>query len=244
MHKEYHHWYSPILGLEMPVIVYGHYGQPLLMFPTAAADCEEYERFGLIGNIAHHIDAGRVKIFSIGTINCHSWLDDHLHPAERARRQALYDRYITEEIVPFIEWHCQTPGIALAVTGISFGAYHAANTLFKHPDHFKCLIAISGSYDIKSYCHGHYDDNVYFNNPVDYLNNLEDPFILHQLRQCSINLITGQGRWEMPDRTHRLSEILTSKGIPHNLDVWGHDVDHDWPWWPVMYNQYIPRLFG
>jgi esterase/lipase superfamily enzyme len=244
LHKEYYHWYSPNLDQEMPLVVYGHYGQPLLMFPTAAADCEEYERFGLIGAIAHHIDAGRVKIFSINSINRRSWLNDHVHPAERAWRQAQFDRYVSQEVAPFMEHHCQTPGIPLAVTGVSFGAFHAANTLFKHPDRFKCVIAISGSYDIKPYCHGYHDDNVYFNNPVDYLSNLEDPSILYQLLQCSINLITGQGAWEKPERTYQISEILNRKGIPHNLDVWGHDVAHDWPWWNVMYNQYIPRLFG
>lgn len=244
MRKEYHRWYSPHLDQQMPLVVYGHYGQPLLMFPTAAADCQEYERFSLIEAIAHHIEAGRVKIFSINSINRRSWLNDQIHPAERAWRQVQFDRYVSQEVAPFMEYHCRTPGIALAVTGVSFGAFHAANTLFKHPDRFKCLIAISGSYDIKPYCHGYYDDNVYFNNPVDYLSNLEDPGILHQLRQCRIHLITGQGAWEKPERTYQLSEILNRKGIPHHLDVWGHDVSHDWPWWKIMYDQYIPRLFG
>lgn len=244
MHKEYYHWYSQPLKQEMPIIVYGHWGQPLLMFPTAAADCEEYERFGLIDSIAHHIDNGLVKIFSINSINRQSWLNEHIHPAERARLQVQYDRYISEEVVPFIEHHCQTSGIPLAVTGVSFGAFHAVNTLFKHPDRFKWVIAISGSYDIRPYCQGYYDDNVYFNNPVDYLSNLEDQSILGLLRQCNIFLITGQGAWEKPERTYQLSEILDKKGIQYNIDVWGQDVNHDWPWWKIMYNQYIPRIFG
>lgn len=244
MHKEYHRWYSPNLGQEMPLVVYGHYGWPLLMFPTAAADCEEYERFNLIDAIAPHLDAGLVKIYSINSINRESWLADHVPPPERARRQVLYDRYVAEEVAPFIQWHCQTPGIPIATSGVSFGAFHTANTLFKHPDKFKCVIAISGSYDIRPYCHGYHDDNVYFNNPVEYLPNLEDPVILEQLRQCSINIITGQGAYEAPERSYQLSEILWRKGIPHNLDVWGHDVNHDWPWWYRMYNYYLPKLFG
>lgn len=227
----------------MPVVVYGHFGQPLLLFPTAAADCEEYERFGLIDAIAEHIDSGRVKVFSINSINRESWMNEHLHPADRARRQVAYDGYVAEEVAPFIASHCRTPDIAIAVSGASFGAFHAANTLFKHPSRFRTLIAMSGSYDIRPYCDGYYDDNCYFNNPVDYLSRLEDPDILGQLRQCRILILTGQGAWEAPHRSRDLSVVLSGKGIPHHLDVWGHDVDHDWPWWRKMLNVYIPKLF-
>jgi esterase/lipase superfamily enzyme len=227
----------------MPIVVYGHWGQPLLMFPTAAADCEEYERFGLLGAISHHIDSGKVKIFSINSINRESWLNDSLPPAHRAWRQALYDQYVYQEVAPFIRHHCQTYDIAIATTGASFGAFHAANTLFKHPDAFKCVIAMSGSYDLKIYCNGYYDDNVYFNNPVDYLNNLSDPYLLDQLRSCRICILTGQGAYEAPERSRQLSDVLNAKGIPHQLDLWGYDVNHDWPWWKVMLNDYINCLF-
>ncbi len=243
MHKEIHHWYSPNLNQEMPVVVYGHYGHPLLMFPTAAADCEEYERFGLIEAIAEHIDSGRVKVFSINSINRESWMNERLHPAERAWRQVCYDRYVADEVAPFIANHCRTPGIPIATSGASFGAFHAANTLFKHPDRYRTLIAMSGSYNIRPWCDGHYDDNCYFNNPVDYLSNLTDPWILDQLRRCRIEILTGQGPWEAPDRSRELSSILNRKGIPHHLDLWGHDVSHDWPWWRKMLNVYIPKLF-
>jgi len=46
-------WHSPALGMEMPLVAYGHSGYPLLMFPTAAADFLEYERFHLIDSIRH-----------------------------------------------------------------------------------------------------------------------------------------------------------------------------------------------
>jgi len=38
-------WFSHNLGMEMPLVSYGHAGFPVLMFPTAAADYLEYERF-------------------------------------------------------------------------------------------------------------------------------------------------------------------------------------------------------
>ena len=52
--------------------------------------------------------------------------------------------------------------------GASLGGYHAANTLLKHPDVVKRCFALSGVYDMKRFMLGDYDDNFYFNNPVDY----------------------------------------------------------------------------
>lgn len=243
MKKEYHNWFSPTLSIDMPLVVYGHFGQPLLMFPTAAADCEEYERFHLIAAIQHHIEAGKVKVFCINSINRHSWMNDEIHPAERARRQVLFDQYVSQEVAPFIENHCNTPGIGIAVSGCSFGAFHSMNTLLKHPQQFRTIIAMSGSYDVKSFADGYYDDNVYFNNPVDYLPNMNDSHLLDQIRSCRIYLITSRGMWENPELTFRLARILDEKGIPHHLDVWGHEWPHDWPTWRRMLDHYVATLF-
>lgn len=243
MKKEAYSWHSPILGITMPLVVYGHFGTPLLMFPTAAADCEEYERFGLLDSIAHHVDAGKVKLFSVDSINRHSWMNNEIHPAERARRQALYDAYIYQEVANFVGDHCQSPGISIGTTGASFGAFHAINTLCKHPDRYRFTIAMSGAYDVRNYANGYYDDNVYFNNPVDFLPNLSEPHTLDLLRSCNINIVTGQGAYEAPGHSRRLSHILNEKGIPNNLDLWGYEWSHDWPTWKVMLDFYIRKLF-
>jgi esterase/lipase superfamily enzyme len=228
----------------MPIAVYGHYGMPLLMFPTAAADFEEYERFNMIDAIAQYIHSGRVKVFTINSINRDSWMNNHVHPADAARINVFYDRYIAEEVVPFIYNNCNNSRIGIAATGASFGAFHAANTLFKHPDQFNTLIGISGFYDLRSYFNGYYDSNCYYNNPTDYIPNLSDEYYLGRLRHnCRIVLISGQGDYEAPDHSRRLSEILHRKGIPHLLDIWGHDVSHDWYWFRKMLNTYIPKLF-
>jgi len=241
--KEVHWWYSPNLESHMPVAVYGHYGAPLLMFPTAAADFEEYERFNLISAIAHHIDNGKIKVFTINSINRDSWMSGHVHPGHSAYVQSQYDRYIAEELVPFIYDNCRSYGIGIATTGASFGAFHAANTFFKHPDQFDTLIGMSGFYDLRNYFNGYYDDNCYYNNPADYLPRLNDEHYLGRLRHNRIIIVTGQGAYEAPDHSRRLSAILNSKGIPHLLDIWGHNVNHDWHWWRVMLNTYIPKLF-
>ncbi len=127
--------------------------------------------------------------------------------------------------------------------GVSLGATLAANAYFRRPDLFGGLLAIAGSYDIRNYFDGYYDENVYFNNPAAYLPNLDDDYFLPALRRAqAIYIVTGQGRWEAPERSRQLSDILRSKGIPHQLELWGHDVDHDWPWWRKMLPFYLDKI--
>jgi esterase/lipase superfamily enzyme len=228
-------WRSPRLGLDMPIVTYGSSGAPVLLFPTAAADYLENERFFLVKATEDLLMAGRVRLFSIDSINSHAWMDRDVPIKEKARRQALYSAYIEEEVVPYIR-HVTGDGSARALTtGASFGAFHAANAFFRRPDLFGGTIAMSGFFDLsRSYLDGYHDDNVYFNNPAYYIPNLSGPY-LDLLRQRSkIVIVTGQGAYEAPHNSRSFSELLNTKSIPHTLDVWGHDVRHDWPWWRKM----------
>ena len=233
-------WFSNNLNIEMPLVAYGHAGYPLLMFPTAAADYLEYERFHLVDAIRPFIDSGKIRAYSINSVNRYSLLNEQMPPQMKAQLLTQYDHYLTEEVLPLIRKECGD-GARPLTTGASLGAFLALNMYFKHPDLFRGVIAMSGGYDIKSYLQGYYDDNVYFNNPVDYLSNLNDDHILPLLRQAdAIILMSGQGSYEAPERSKQLSDILKAKGIPHTLDLWGHDVDHDWPWWRKM----LPHALG
>lgn len=239
-------WKSSRLGMEMPIVRYGERGHPLLMYPTAAADFLENERFWLIKAIEPHIFAGRVQVFSIDSINRYSWMAEDVPVAECGRRQALYSAYVEQEVVPFIRGAVGDQGARVGVTGASFGAFHAANQLFRRPDLFDTLVAMSGFYDLDpGYTHGYSDDDIYFNNPVAYLSNMKEGETLDLLRErCQIHILTGRGEWEAPHRSVQLSEVLTARGIPHNLDLWGYDVNHDWPWWRRMLSHYIGERLG
>ena len=237
-------WYSQNLGMEMPIVAYGHAGYPMLFFPTAAADFLEYERFHLIDAIAHHIEAGRVRVYSINSVNRYALLNDNASPPWKAEMLVRYDRYVVDEVLPSIRQDTGDPGARPVTTGASLGAYLAANAYFRHPDILRGTIPMSGSYDVRSYFHGYYNDSVYFNNPIDYLRNLNDDYYLPILRRAdAIFILSGQGAYEAPDRSRSLSEVLASKGIPHTLDLWGYDVNHDWPWWRKMLDHYINRIF-
>lgn len=236
-------WSSPTIGLEWSVVTYGEAGHPLLIFPTAAADFLENERFFLIKSIEPYIFQRRVQVFSIESINKHSWMDDQLPVAEKARRQALYSRYVEDEVVPFIRERNGNPQGRIAVSGASFGGFHASNAIFRRPELFDVLIAMSGFFDLeRSYLQGYSDDNCYFNNPAWYLRDLGGERLDLLRNAVSLNIVTGQGQWEHPELSTDFSRFLDSKGIPHNLDLWGHDTPHDWPSWRKMLPYYIERL--
>lgn len=237
-------WHSPALGQHMPVVSYGSHGRPLLLFPTAAADFLENERFFLVKSVEPFLLHGRVRLFSIDSINRQAWMDHALGVEEQARRQALYMQYLEEELVPHIRRMCGDDRLRVGTAGASFGAFHAANALFRRPDLFDTTIAMSGFYDLApDYLRGHSDDNTYYNNPVWYLPGLSGEYLNLLRHRARIIIVSGQGAYEAPDASRRLSEILGRKGIPHVLDLWGHDVNHDWPWWRKMLPYYVDNLY-
>jgi esterase/lipase superfamily enzyme len=244
--KDLFGWHSSRLGLDMPIVRYGTRGHALLLFPTAQADFLENERFFLIKSIERFIFEGRVQVFSIDSINKHAWMNRHVGVREAARRQALYSSYVEDEVVPHIRRCLGDPSARIGVTGASFGAFYSATAFFRRPDLFDTLIAMSGFFDLgPDYLEGYGDENTYFHNPMSFLPNLRDPGVLDTLRHRSqIHIISGQGAYEAPHASRRLSELLWAKDIPHNLDLWGFDVNHDWPWWRRMLPHYVGERVG
>ena len=236
-------WHSPALGIDMPIVQYGDRGRPVLLFPTAAGDFLEAERMWLVKSVEQMIFAGRVRLFVVDSINRNAWMDRGLPVPERARRQALFSRYIEEEVVPYVRATVGADWARIVATGASFGAFYAANAFFRRPDLFDGLIGMSGFYDLgPDYLHGHGDDNVYFNNPASYVPHLGGEALESLRHRSQIVIVTGQGAWEVPRYSQDFSALLHHKQIPHTLDLWGHDVSHDWPWWRQMLPHYLDRM--
>lgn len=243
MHREIHSWHSPNLNKNMEIAVYGHYGFALLLLPTAGADYLEYERFMLIDAIAKYINDGKVKVFSINSINSESWLNRHMHPRAKSIRHQQFNEYVFNEVVPFIK-HKTSQDTGIITAGASLGALHSANLFFRRPDLFAGTVAMSGNYDLSTYTDGYHDQDVYFNSPMQYLSNMNDDYWLSHMRNNKqIHILTGSGNYETPDASRHFSSVLHSKGIPHNLDVWGHDMPHDWPTWRAMLPYYLGAKF-
>lgn len=243
MKRELSGWFSPALQKDMPIAAYGDYGFALLLVPTAAADYLEYERFQLMDTLAPYINSGKVRIFSINSINNESWLNNEMQGEHKAIRQNQFNEYIFNEVVPFIKTStsAETP---IITCGASFGALHSMNLFLKRPDLIDGVIAMSGVYDLTEYTKGFYDEQVYFNSPSHYIPNLNDEWNLNHIRKSNhIHILTGSGDYEDPQASRNFSGVLNSKGINHNLDVWGTEWKHDWPTWRAMLPAYMELKF-
>jgi esterase/lipase superfamily enzyme len=243
MDRQLSGWFSPALQKDMPIAMYGHYGFALLLIPTAAADYLEYERFQLLDAIRPFIEAGKLKVFSIDSINNESWMNRQMDPRHQSIRHQQWNQYVYDEVIPFIKTHTSgdTP---IIVCGASFGALHSANLFFKRPDLIQGCLAMSGVYDLTEYTHGYFDEDVYYNSPAHYIPNLSNHDILEQIRQSRhIHLLSGSGAYEDPDASRRMAGILYSKDIWYELDIWGNDMKHDWPTWRSMLPHYLATRF-
>ena len=244
MQVEYHEFYSFRLNRMMEFKSYGHAGKPMIVFPSSGGRFFEYEDFGMIDACEAFIESGLIRVYTPDSIDNETWFNEGAWPGDRARRHNAYDLYIVEELMPFIRAHSGYSGSIIA-TGCSMGAYHSANFFFRHPDVFDTVIALSGIYDARFFVGESLGDpDVYLNSPVDYLANLEDSRYLEAYRRGNIIICTGQGDWEADSvrDTKALEEVLNSKGIPAWVDYWGHDVNHDWPWWRVQMPYFLGKL--
>jgi len=225
------------------LIAYGHYGRPVVAFPSELGRRWDWENSGMIGALGPLLEAGRIKVYCVDGGDEWSWRADDVPLEERARRHGDYERWVNEAVAPFV--HADTGG-DIAVTGASFGAYHAANFALKRADLFPLAICMSGVYDVSIVGWGERGDAVYFNNPLDYVQHLSGDHLDWLRSRVSLVLVCGQGQWEDTtgalDSTKSFASLLGSKGIRHELDLWGHDVPHDWPSWRAQSALHLARF--
>jgi len=242
MRRDHFGWHTHRLPCPARVVRWGHWGVPVLLFPTAGGDCEEPERQGLIGALAGLIDAGRIKVYAVDSVAGQHWTARQHSPEYCSRVQNLYDAYVYEEVVPLIRSDCASHDIEIVATGASYGALFAVASLCRHPDAFRIALGMSGTYDLSGYLQGGWNDDFYFSSPVHFLPGLGAGWQLDALRRRFVLLATGSGRWEDPGESWRLADVLGAKGIPNRVDDWGPTVDHDWPTWRSMLPQYLNEL--
>lgn len=235
MNRDYVHWYSPSLNREMEMLVFGHGGARVLVFPTSKGRFHEMEDFGMVRALSHHLESGWLQLFCVEAIDWETWYCGWAHPGGRAYRYAQYDGYLYNEVVPFMRHVNQTP--YTITLGASFGAYHAMNFGLKHPDAVNRILGLSGLYDIRSMTGGYHDQNVYYNNPVEFIAGENDPQRLGMLRQMDIIMATGRED-RLIGEARQMSGVLWSKGIGNALREWDGWA-HDWPYWFQMVHRYI-----
>lgn len=236
-------------GLDRPgtVIRYGHFGRPVLVFPTEAGHAGDYEAHGMLEELAPLIDDGRVKLYCVDSFDHQSWSNYGLPTEERARRHVAYEHWIVHQVVPLIDRDSPAhPGIV--TTGCSLGGYHAVNFALKRADLFPVAISLSGNFDPSTWRGwGELGDATYFANPVGYVAGMDGDHLEWLRDHVQVVLVVGQGAFEVqPTQSlpgaHTMARLLAEKQIPHELDVWGHDVAHDWPWWRRQIAHHLPRF--
>lgn len=235
MHREFHRWFSPSLGRDMELLLFGHGGARVLVFPTSMGRFFEWEDRGMVAALGEHLDRGWIQLYCVDSVDSESWYAKWRHPADRARRHEQYERYILDEVLP-LSAH-RNPNPFLIVTGASFGAYHAVNLAFRHPHRVGRVIGLSGLYDLKAITGSYAGDGVYFHSPTDYLANEHDPGRLEALRRVDTILAIGRDDPARMNNEH-LSGLLWAKGVPHALRIWD-GWQHDWPYWHRMVRHYI-----
>lgn len=242
MNAESSRWYSDRIRSWLTLSRWGHYGTPVLLFPTAGGDAHECERFQMIEALSPLLAAGRVKVYSVDSIAGAAWISGQHHPLHCAWLQNRFDEAILHEVVAAIRDDCRTPDIEIVTAGASIGAFHAVASICRHPEVFRAAIGMSGTYDLSRWLYGHWSDDFYYSSPVHYLPGLGAGDQLHRLRSRFILLPTGQGRWEDPGETWKIAHVLGSRGVPNRVDLWGGEWDHDWPTWRAMLPHYLHEL--
>jgi esterase/lipase superfamily enzyme len=238
--------WSDAIGASGSVVAYGHYGRPVLAFPAERGSAWEFEHRGVIGALDDLLAGGRLKLYCVESFDAASWSNTTIPLEARAQEHGRYESWILDQVVPWIHADCGGPQ-EIATAGVSLGAYHAVNFALKRADLFPLALGLSGNYDPAGWnAWGERGGAAYFNNPLDYLAHMGGEHLDWLRSRLSVLLVCGQGQWEDTtgalESSRRLAGLLAEKGIPHELDLWGHDVPHDWPSWNAQLAHHLPRF--
>jgi esterase/lipase superfamily enzyme len=234
-------WYSSRLESDVTVVRWGHFGRPVIVFPTAGGDAEEVERMLLIDALGELIEAGRIKVYSCDSIAGYAMVRGDGDARYRAALLNGFHEFVREEMIPAIWADCRTPGADVVVTGASIGAFNAIAVLCRYPEVVSHAIAMSGTFDVASFIGPDAGEALYFATPLYFLPGLQGP-ALQRLQQRFAVLASGEGRWENIENSWRLAEVMGQKGIPNRVDPWGPEYDHDWPTWREMLPHYLSQM--
>jgi esterase/lipase superfamily enzyme len=190
----------------------------------------------MVDGLRDRVESGGVQLFCIDSVDSESWYNRDVPPRWRIARHVQYDNYIVYEVAPFIRQRNRNSN--LVALGCSFGGFHAVNAALRHPDLFTGMLAMSGAFDLSNFLGGYHDEDVYFNQPTQYLPNMNDAWYLDRYRQNKYVLATG---WDDQclGQNQNMDRIMNEKGIPHQLFIWNTWNSHDWPTWQQMVREYL-----
>jgi esterase/lipase superfamily enzyme len=234
MNREYHRWRSDRLGRDMELLIFGHAGARVLVFPARVGRFFDYENWGMVEALRHPIEAGWVQLFCVDSIDGESLYNDWCWPGDRIRRHVQYEEYILREVLPLTAHVNRNP--FLIAHGCSLGAYHAMNIALRHPWLFGKVVALSGRYDLtrpvgpyRGLFDGYYDDTIYFHMPTHYLPNLADERLVEPIRRLEIIQAVGEHD-PVADDNRRLADALRHRGASTALHYWPGEAHRPRDW--------------
>jgi esterase/lipase superfamily enzyme len=239
--KQASRWYSDRIEQPITLVRWGHWGAPVLLFPTAGGDAEEAERMHAVGVLWPLIEAGRIKVYSLDSLAGRSLAAGWGSEEYRCWLLNGFEEMVAREIVPAIHADCGGPQPVI-VAGASIGAFTAVAVIARYPELFRAAIAMSGTYDLERLLGFQGTSDYYFSAPLSFLGNLGEGDQLDRLRRRFVLMAYGQGRWEDPGESWSMANLLGAKGVPNRVDVWGPEWDHDWPTWRRMLPLYLDEL--
>lgn len=232
----YLQYYSNTLGRNINLEITGHWGYPILMFPSSGGQFTQNTDFGLVGSVMNFIDEGKVKIYNVETIDMLSFYDDNMNSETKIHNYELYMQFLSNELIPYIQSECHTHRIGVA--GVSFGGYHAANTAFRFPDLVSHLFSMSGVFNIRNQAPLSDDMRIYYNCPDEFMQHVEGWKFNH------MNIVLSTSDWDScKPKNDNMAGILESKGI----DFWYDErkwIHHDWPLWKMVFPEYLGKYFN
>jgi len=242
MNREYHKWFSTRLQRDMELLIFGHSGTAVLFFPTRMARFYDYENWRIIDALKDRIYNGELQIFCVDSIDAESFYNKSVHPEVRIARHIQYEQYIVNEVVPLMRRI--NGGNYFEVAGCSMGAFHAINLALKHPWLFNKAVCMSGRYDLTKQIQdfndlfdGHYNENIYFNTPMQFIANMHDHHILSAIRRMEIIIAIGETDPFLPNN-QEFCQVLWNKGIPNQLYIWDNYA-HRPRYWRQMVQLYL-----
>lgn len=242
MNREYHCWYSSRLGRDMELLVFGHAGARVLVFPTRCGRFFDYENWGIANAIRQKVENGLLQLICVESLDAESFYCDWCPPSDRITRHKQYEEYILNEVIPFS--HAKNPNPALIAHGCSMGAYHAVNIAFRHPQLFSRIVAFSGRYDLTSQIgsfrdlmDGYYDEDIYYNNPSHFVPNITDPELISLIRRFEVTLVSGETDAFLENNMN-FNGVLREKGLQPQFHVWEGEA-HRARYWREMVVHYL-----
>jgi esterase/lipase superfamily enzyme len=236
MDREYCKWRSSRLSREMEMLVFGHAGAPLIVFPTSCGRFYEFEDRGMVAALSDKIDQGALQLYCVDSVDSESWYNRRATARAKIVRHLQYEDYILDEVLPLVRQ--RNSGPYLKAAGCSFGGYHAGNIALRHPDIFTGFLSMGGTFDPSRFLRGHADNDCSSNIPLHYMANPASQWHLDLYRRNSYVLATG-AQDQCKGENERLSALLCAQEVPHRLEVWGDGAGHDWPWWRQMAQAYL-----